>query len=67
MATRLAVQAVQVLLKAAGGKPAFEGEPWNSSSVDLIRLAKVGWVGGRKDSLLLAAAKAVLMCGWGGV
>ncbi|GAB4820390.1 hypothetical protein N2152v2_007436 [Parachlorella kessleri] len=40
VATRLAVQAVQVLMKAAGGKLAFEGEPWNSSSVDLIRLAK---------------------------
>lgn len=41
-ATRLAVQAAEVLQKASGGRVGVEGDAWNQSSMDLIRLAKVG-------------------------
>ncbi|KAL6782117.1 ACX1 [Auxenochlorella protothecoides x Auxenochlorella symbiontica] len=39
-ARHLAVQAAAVLRAAAGGELVFEGEPWNGTNVDLIRLAK---------------------------
>lgn len=40
VAASLAVQATKVLARASGGQPVFEGEPWNGSSVDLIRAAR---------------------------
>ena len=46
VAAQLTAQAAQVLLRAAGGRAAFDGDAWNASTVDLIRAAKVGWWGG---------------------
>ena len=39
-ATRLCVEATRTLAEASGGSVAFEGRPWNSNTVDLIRLAR---------------------------
>ena len=39
-AARLCVEATERLAAASGGKPVFEGPPWNSNTVDLIRLAR---------------------------
>lgn len=51
VAAQLTAQAAQVLLRAAGGRVAFDGDAWNASTVDLIRAAKVGWGrGGRRAS-----------------
>ena len=32
--------ATQALAEASGGEVVFEGQPWNSNTVDLIRLAR---------------------------
>ncbi|EFN54271.1 hypothetical protein CHLNCDRAFT_36152 [Chlorella variabilis] len=40
VAAQLAAQATQVLARAGGGRVAFDGEPWNNSTVDLIRAAR---------------------------
>lgn len=40
VAAQLTAQAAQVLLRAAGGRVAFDGDAWNASTVDLIRAAK---------------------------
>ena len=45
VAAQLTAQAAQVLLRAAGGRVAFDGDAWNASTVDLIRAAKVGPAG----------------------
>jgi hypothetical protein len=45
VAAQLAAQATQVLARAGGGRVAFEGEAWNSSTVDLIRAARVSAAG----------------------
>jgi hypothetical protein len=45
VAAQLAAQATQVLVRAGGGRVAFEGEAWNSSTVDLIRAARVSGAG----------------------
>jgi acyl-CoA oxidase len=34
------VEATERLAAASKGTPVFEGEPWNSNTVDLIRLAR---------------------------
>ncbi|CAK0735983.1 hypothetical protein CVIRNUC_000672 [Coccomyxa viridis] len=39
-ATRLCVEATRTLAEASGGSVVFEGRPWNSNTVDLIRLAR---------------------------
>ena len=39
-ATRLCVEATHTLAEASGGSVVFEGRPWNSNTVDLIRLAR---------------------------
>lgn len=39
-ATRLCVAATRTLAEASGGEVVFEGRPWNSNTVDLIRLAR---------------------------
>ena len=39
-ATRLCVEATCTLAEASGGSVVFEGRPWNSNTVDLIRLAR---------------------------
>jgi hypothetical protein len=39
-ATRLCVAAMRTLAEASGGEVVFEGRPWNSNTVDLIRLAR---------------------------
>ena len=39
-ATRLCVEATRALAEASGGSVVFEGRPWNSNTVDLIRLAR---------------------------
>ena len=38
--TRLCVEATRTLAEASGGSVVFEGRPWNSNTVDLIRLAR---------------------------
>ena len=39
-AARLCVEATTAVAAASGGQVAFEGAPWNSNTVDLIRLAR---------------------------
>lgn len=41
VATQLAAQAARVLQHAGNGEVVFEGAPWNNSTVDLIRVARV--------------------------
>ncbi|KAL4854889.1 Peroxisomal acyl-coenzyme A oxidase 1 [Chlorella vulgaris] len=40
VAAQLVAQAAQVLARAGGGRLSFDGEAWNSSTVDLIRAAR---------------------------
>ena len=39
-ATRLCVETPRTLAEASGGSVGFDGRPWNSNTVDLIRLAR---------------------------
>lgn len=37
IASRLAANATELMVRAGGGKVAFEGPAWNGNTVDLIR------------------------------